>query len=221
MRKTVLLALAIALVPACLFAVDGQVLINQSTVMAGGGFPYRISLPGSYKLSGNLTMTTTVGGNIGGIDVAIAIASSQVTLDLNGFTIFIINNFAFPSHQYYAIAELGSFSQITIRNGSIVATSASLLNTGLVGPTSIYLQTSTINRIEGVTFRFDDNTIHAANGLLAGKGSIVRDVVAPENNSFIICPSILFQTLGVRPDDFKSNPLECLQMLATTVNQFK
>ena len=45
------------------FAVDGQVLINQSTVMAAGGFPYIISNSGSYKLSGNLTMNTTSAGN--------------------------------------------------------------------------------------------------------------------------------------------------------------
>jgi hypothetical protein len=41
MRKTLLVVLAIALAP-CLFAVDGVVLINQSTVMAAGGFPYTI-----------------------------------------------------------------------------------------------------------------------------------------------------------------------------------
>jgi hypothetical protein len=73
-----------ALVPACLFAVDGQVLINQSTVMAAGGFPYKITQPGSYKLSGPLTMTTTVSGNFNSTDVAIEIESGQVTLDLNG-----------------------------------------------------------------------------------------------------------------------------------------
>jgi hypothetical protein len=61
------------------FAIDGQILINQSTVMAAGGFPYTITQPGSYKLSGNLVVT----GNTDGI----VIDADNVTIDLNGFTI--------------------------------------------------------------------------------------------------------------------------------------
>ena len=63
--------------------------------MAAGGFPYRITQPGNYKLTGNLTMPTTVSGNVSGTDVAIGIASSHVSLDLNGFSVFIVNNFRF------------------------------------------------------------------------------------------------------------------------------
>ena len=47
MRKMVFVILAVALVPFCAVAVDGVVLINQSTVTAAGGFPYVISQPGS------------------------------------------------------------------------------------------------------------------------------------------------------------------------------
>jgi hypothetical protein len=61
------------------WAVDGETLINQSIVMAAGGFPYQITQSGSYKLSGNLVVTTNVD--------AIEISASNVTLDLNGFTI--------------------------------------------------------------------------------------------------------------------------------------
>jgi hypothetical protein len=78
--KSIAIALAMALFPACVFAVDGQALINQSTVMAAGGFPYKILQAGSYKLSGNLVVTTI------GTD-AIDIFSDNVTLDLNGFAI--------------------------------------------------------------------------------------------------------------------------------------
>jgi hypothetical protein len=78
--KSIAIVLALALFPACVFAVDGQALINQSTVMAAGGFPYKILQPGSYKLSGNLVVTTI------GTD-AIEIDSDNVTLDLNGFAI--------------------------------------------------------------------------------------------------------------------------------------
>jgi hypothetical protein len=57
---------------------DGVVLINQSKVMAFGGFPYTIKTAGSYRLAGNLTVPR---GN--GIDVS----ATPVSIDLNGFTI--------------------------------------------------------------------------------------------------------------------------------------
>lgn len=69
-----------AFTPALMFALDGQILINQTTVMAAGGFPYLISQPGSYKLSGNLIVPS--------YKDRIHIQSSNVTLDLNGFSIF-------------------------------------------------------------------------------------------------------------------------------------
>jgi hypothetical protein len=47
MKQNLFLILAAAFLPASAFAVDGVVLINQSTVMAAGGFPYVISQSGS------------------------------------------------------------------------------------------------------------------------------------------------------------------------------
>src|SRR5579864_7254764 len=79
MRKTVFAILAMAMVPFCAFAVDGVVLINQSSVMAAGGFPYRITQTGSYKLSGNLVAPVD--------QQAILITANNVTLDLNGFNV--------------------------------------------------------------------------------------------------------------------------------------
>src|SRR5436853_6750224 len=93
----------LALIPFQAFAVDGVVLINQSTVMAAGGFPYIITQPGSYKLSGNLTMSTTTTGNYSGLDIAIGINSSGVVLDLNGFSIIVNNNNQTILHNFYAI----------------------------------------------------------------------------------------------------------------------
>lgn len=71
---------AVLLISAPAFAVDGVVLINQSTVLAAGGFPFKITQPGSYKLSGNLAVSAV---NVDGIDIE----ANNVTLDLNGFTI--------------------------------------------------------------------------------------------------------------------------------------
>lgn len=70
---------AALLIAAPTFATDGQVLINQSSVMAVGGFPYKITQSGSYKLSGNLVVPP----NTDGIDIN----ADNVTLDLGGFSI--------------------------------------------------------------------------------------------------------------------------------------
>jgi hypothetical protein len=112
MRKSLFLVLAAALGSTCAFAVDGVVLINQSTVMAAGGFPYTITQPGSYELSSNLTAPVNVG--------AIQIFSSNVSLDLNGFTIscsFTVS----PTGGVVCISDSGTtpFRKIAIRNGAI------------------------------------------------------------------------------------------------------
>jgi parallel beta-helix repeat protein len=70
-----------------LYAVDGVTEINQVRATAGGvtsgdspGFPVTLNHPGSYRLTGNLTVSTAD-------TTAIVISSDNVTLDLNGFTI--------------------------------------------------------------------------------------------------------------------------------------
>jgi hypothetical protein len=70
-----------------LHAVDGVVLINQNAALAGNvtpgdtpGFPVTISVAGSYRLSGNLTVPDAN-------TTAIQIVSDNVTIDLNGFSI--------------------------------------------------------------------------------------------------------------------------------------
>jgi Right handed beta helix region len=61
-------------------AVDGVILIDQARVNAAGGFPYRITTPGSYRLAGNLTAPMGKGG-------VVVSAGGTVVLDLNGFSI--------------------------------------------------------------------------------------------------------------------------------------
>jgi hypothetical protein len=72
-------------------AVDGVVLIDQARALAGNvtpgdtpGFPVTISQPGSYRLAGNLTVSTTC---VSICNSGIFIQADDVTLDLNGFTI--------------------------------------------------------------------------------------------------------------------------------------
>jgi hypothetical protein len=90
MNKTLLIATLCASTLAATLpahAVDGEILITQAKALAGNvtpgdapGFPVTISLPGKYKLAGNLS--------IAGVDTnGIEITSPRVTLDLNGFAI--------------------------------------------------------------------------------------------------------------------------------------
>jgi hypothetical protein len=61
---------------------DGRTEISQASVLAAGGFPYEIRLPGSYVLTSNLD------AGAGGVSqTAIVIDTDGVFLDLNGFAI--------------------------------------------------------------------------------------------------------------------------------------
>jgi len=115
MTKTLLVMLALVLLPACAFAIDGQGLINQSTVMAAGGFPYVISNPGSYKLSGNLNVTTSVGS-------AIRVMANNVTLDLDGFqiacTMACSGSVAVGIDAGFTFAT-PTFSNLAVKNGTV------------------------------------------------------------------------------------------------------
>jgi hypothetical protein len=65
-------------------AVDGVVELNQAKILASGGFPYTITQPGSYRLTGNLDVSGLPNPhNV----TAIIVGARNVTLDLNGFTI--------------------------------------------------------------------------------------------------------------------------------------
>lgn len=77
----------LASISSSLYAVDGVVLIDQNHALAGSvtpgdapGFPVTISQPGSYRLSGNLTVPNAN-------TTAIQITADHVSLDLNGFAI--------------------------------------------------------------------------------------------------------------------------------------
>lgn len=85
--RRVIWACGIAAIAGSLNGADGVVHIDQYSAVAGNvtpgdapGFPVTISQPGSYRLSGNITVPD-------GDTTAIQITSDAVTLDLNGFSI--------------------------------------------------------------------------------------------------------------------------------------
>jgi len=82
-----LLAFLLVTIPA--FAVDGVILIDQNRAMAGSvtpgdspGFPVTISTRGSYRLSGNLTVS-----DVDTTAIDVLSSAGSVTIDLNGFSI--------------------------------------------------------------------------------------------------------------------------------------
>jgi hypothetical protein len=84
---TVLLCAALLAFAPSALAVDGIVLINQNTSVSGlpgcptgGHFPIVICQSGSYRLSGNLTVTNASTD-------AILVSTDNVSIDLNGFSI--------------------------------------------------------------------------------------------------------------------------------------
>jgi parallel beta-helix repeat protein len=154
------------MLPGVVHAVDGVILINQASALAGGvtegdapGFPVRISQPGSYRLSSNLNVP---GQNINGIEIR----ANDVTIDLNGFRIrgnarSGIGVLALP-----APPPAFAFVGIAIRNGTI-----SNFETG------INLFDANQSVVEHI--RVSES---ASNGILAGDGSIVNSNTASRND---------------------------------------
>jgi hypothetical protein len=113
LRLTAIILACITCVTTSAFAVDGVVLIDQNRALAGSvtpgdapGFPVTLTLPGSYRLSGNLTVPE---GALSGI----VIAADGVTLDLNGFQLAGSNGTG------GGIVDLGFRRGIVVRNGSV------------------------------------------------------------------------------------------------------
>jgi len=166
------------------FAIDGQVLISQATVMAAGGFPYKITQPGSYKLSGNLV----VPANTDGIDIM----SDDVTLDLNGFD---INGPVTCTGSGRTISCSGSTSgygvkssnsNIAVKNGSVTGMFAGLELTGTLGRVeemSAYQNRSSgISVTAGIVRRCASN-MNGGNGISLGSG-VVEENVSDNNGAY-------------------------------------
>ena len=108
---------------------DGVTIIDQEGATTGNvtpgdlpGFPVSITQPGSYKLSTNLTGNNTSLG-------IISVEASNVTLDLNGFTI------TGPGRDGVFMKSTLQHSNITVLNGSISGMSRDgILLVNFIGP---------------------------------------------------------------------------------------
>jgi hypothetical protein len=180
------------------FAIDGVVLINQSTVMAAGGFPYKITQPGSYKLSGNLVVPAGLLG--------IEIDADNVIVDLNGFSIVGPNTCDGDSRTQTTtctniIMFDGVFSRkssITIRNGTIRGMRFGIFLTN--GPaliedihatqntsTGIKVESGVVRRNNASNNGGDGINANGSNGDSANGASVTSDnvVVGNGNNGIV------------------------------------
>jgi hypothetical protein len=98
-------------------AAEGVTEINQAIVDDAGGFPFIIATPGSYALTGNLTLPalTTTG---------VLISAEDVTVDLRGFAIRGPNTCTPGScSNAFSGVGVGSLSpRSTVRNGTVTGT---------------------------------------------------------------------------------------------------
>ena len=154
--------LAIALRSQRVGAVDGVIEINQALVTAAGGFPYKITVPGSYRLTSDLSVSAVATD-------AIDITAAPVTIDLNGFS---LNG---PSSGGTGIFDFTG--QLTVKNGKIQQFALGLSAT--VGP-DIVTGLTTINTFSGLTVENADvshyQAISTTNGISCRSNCLIEDV---------------------------------------------
>jgi len=244
-RNTFISVFAAALViSACLFAgparaVDGEVLINQAKVNAGGitpgdtaGFPATLSRPGRYKLSGNLVAPSDVNG--------IEITANDVSVDLNGFT---ITNAAPGSSSARGIFAVTGVDRTRVANGTVTGFAnygvltlgfgAVVENMRIVG-NYIGMQLGTQGRVTNSTIAnnsstgmycyqcFIEGNIVAGNGNVGifdsngGGGMVLGNVVVANASYGLVAPDPPLPKTGYANNILVGNNSGSLQVLGVT-----
>ena len=169
-------------------AVDGVVLIDQNRALAGNvtpgdtpGFPVTITVPGSYRLSGNLTVPDA---NTSAIVIAADVTG--VTIDLNGFTIAgptVCGSFPIvcsPLGSGIGVSAPGTARAVSVRNGSIVGMGTSAVQVLAVassidnitalsnGGTGIFASVATVTNNRAMK--------NGLNGILAGNSVVMHNL---------------------------------------------
>lgn len=147
------------------FGVDGVTEINQARAVAGGvtpgdgaNFPVTLDRPGSYRLTGNLTVTSENA-------TAIVITSGNVTVDLNGFAI-ACNTGVAPCPSGSGVGIDANQENVTIINGTVRDMGGNGITAGAHA------------RIENVRALGNHS-----NGISTGSGSLLTDNIANNNGN--------------------------------------
>ena len=168
----VVASLALAVFPAA--AVDGEILINQAGVNAGGitpgdtaGFPATLSRPGRYKLTSNLVVPSGADG--------IILTANNVTIDLNGFTIRSNP----PGSTQSGIWSLGGGDGLRVMNGTMTGFGSWAILTAPSGTSTVVQNMRLLDNFGGAAVganaRILGNII--ANSILNGVSCAARCVI--------------------------------------------
>lgn len=166
------------------FAGDGRIEINQDAIDAAGGPPYVISSSGSYVLTSNLRVANL------NTD-AVQITSSDVSLDLNGFS--LVGPATCTGVQTTLTCDAGtgigvnaiSQSRIRVRNGTI----RGFAGGGIAQPTAAHISDLIVMENGGVGISVASDSVirdcvsyrNGNSGMLAVGSSVVADSVASGN----------------------------------------
>jgi parallel beta-helix repeat protein len=195
-------------------AVDGTIEINQAKVMAAGGFPYKIGTMGSYRLTGNLTVSSTTAD-------AIDVNSNHVTIDLNGFSI------SGPGSSSANGIDGPSAGALTVENGTItgfagnfgvVTGNNSIVRNMQVNANGYGIQTGNQSVISGNTV----NNAALGGGIICnGSGCVISGNTADGNSvSGIYCSGTGCQISGNTTDSNGNSGMQCIGCVVSgnTVN---
>ncbi len=178
---TLIAVFVLALLAPSAFAVDGTVLINQSTITngltgcpTGGHFPIVVCQSGSYRLSSNLTVPDAVTD-------AIDVTADNVTIDLNGFsilgpTVCTVTSFGVVG----TCAPTGIGKGIASLNASIVVVNGQIKGMGSFGIGLI----GSKSRVQNILA-----TNNGAAGIVVANSSLVSSCTATFNGGVGIAVS--------------------------------
>jgi parallel beta-helix repeat protein len=167
--------------PKAAFAVDGIVLINQTSALMGNvtpgdtpGFPITISQPGSYRLSSNLTVPDAN-------TTAIQVTGNNVTIDLNGFSIIgpvVCNGQPVTSCSPNSASGVGILTSsnlvVTVTNGMVQGMGIGL---SLSGPSRVERVSAVQNNSFGILFQSSGNVV--LNNTASFNGSVgIQSLIA-------------------------------------------
>ena len=105
LRALLALGSVTLLCPIGAYAVDGVNEINVTSIVAAGGYPFTIPVPGSYVLTGDLAPPPGTGALVAGAD--------NIEIDLNGFTI------TSPPGPAATGIDSAGFTGLTVRRGVV------------------------------------------------------------------------------------------------------
>ena len=194
MPKRILLSWVFAalFVPSLSGAVDGVSEINQASVLEAGGFPYQVLAPGSYRLTSNLDLR---GLPDAANKTAISVSISDVSIDLNGFSIIgpTVCSGSPPS-QPVICAPTGSGRGISAGGEWVTITNGVIRGLGLLGITcggNCRVERVKVEDCTTVGIQTGDGAILIANnsrgnggsGLVAGLGAVIRENVVDQNGA--------------------------------------